>query len=32
MQQRKWAEAQAQFQKVISSGTYGLAANYEDNF
>lgn len=32
MQQRKWAEAQAQFQKVISSGTYGLAANYSDNF
>lgn len=32
MQQRKWAEAQAQFQKVISSGTYALAAKYEDNF
>ena len=32
MQQRKWAEAQAQFAKVISSGTYALAASYEDNF
>ena len=32
MQQRKWAEAQAQFQKVIDSGTYGLVPNYEDNF
>lgn len=32
MQQRKWAEAQTQFQKVIDSGTYGLVDNYEDNF
>ena len=32
MQQRKWADAQAQFKKVIDSGTYGLVDNYEDNF
>ena len=32
MQQRKWSDAQAQFQKVIASGTYGLVPNYEDNF
>ena len=32
MQQRKWAEAQVQFEKVISSGRYSLAARYEDNF
>ncbi|WP_071892720.1 RagB/SusD family nutrient uptake outer membrane protein [Hymenobacter sp. PAMC 26628] len=32
MQQRKWAEAQAQFQKVIDAGTYALVPNYEDNF
>ena len=32
MQQRKWAEAQAQFQKVIDLGTYGLAENFYDNF
>lgn len=32
MQQRKWAEASAQFAKVISSGTYALVPNYNDNF
>ena len=32
MQQRKWSDAQAQFQKVIDSGTYALVPNYEDNF
>ncbi|GAB2463173.1 membrane protein [Hymenobacter qilianensis] len=32
MQQRKWAEASAQFTKVISSGKYRLADNYLDNF
>ncbi|NML65416.1 RagB/SusD family nutrient uptake outer membrane protein [Hymenobacter sp. RP-2-7] len=32
MQQRKWSDAQAQFAKVISSGTYALVPNYEDNF
>ena len=32
MQQRKWAEAQAQFKKVIDSGTYSLAKNFYDNF
>lgn len=32
MQQRKWAEAQAQFQKVIDSKTYALAPTYEENF
>ena len=32
MQQRKWSDAKTQFDKVIASGTYGLAANYEDNF
>ena len=32
MQQRKWADAQAQFTKVISSGQYALVPNYLDNF
>ena len=32
MQNRRWAEASAQFQRVISSGTYSLTANYRDNF
>lgn len=32
MQQKRWADAQTQFQKVIGSGTYALVPNYEDNF
>ncbi|KUG08561.1 hypothetical protein ASU33_10420 [Solirubrum puertoriconensis] len=32
MQNRQWAQAQAQFQEVISSNQYQLAANYTDNF
>ncbi|WP_035561390.1 RagB/SusD family nutrient uptake outer membrane protein [Hymenobacter sp. IS2118] len=32
MQNRRWADAQAQFAQVISSGTYRLTANYTDNF
>ncbi|WP_375417259.1 RagB/SusD family nutrient uptake outer membrane protein [uncultured Hymenobacter sp.] len=32
MQQRKWAEASAQFKKVIDSEKYQLVANYLDNF
>lgn len=32
MQQRNWADASAQFTKVISSGKYSLAPNYLDNF
>lgn len=32
MQQRRWAEASAQFDEVISSNQYSLVANYVDNF
>ena len=32
MQNRRWADAQAQFAQVISSGTYRLTATYTDNF
>nr|WP_083322529.1 RagB/SusD family nutrient uptake outer membrane protein [Hymenobacter lapidarius] len=32
MQNRRWAEAQAQFAQVIGSGTYRLTTNYTDNF
>jgi hypothetical protein len=32
LQQREWAQAQARFQEVISSGQYSLVANYRDNF
>ncbi|UOQ52724.1 RagB/SusD family nutrient uptake outer membrane protein [Hymenobacter cellulosivorans] len=32
MQNKRWADAQAQFAQVISSGRYQLAANYTDNF
>jgi hypothetical protein len=32
MQNRRWADAQAEFAKVISSGVYSLTANYTDNF
>lgn len=32
MQNRRWAEAQAQFAQVIGSGTYQLTPAYTDNF
>jgi len=32
MQNRRWADAQAQFAQVISAGTYQLTAAYTDNF
>ncbi|UOQ76006.1 RagB/SusD family nutrient uptake outer membrane protein [Hymenobacter sp. 5516J-16] len=32
MQNKRWADAQAQFAQVISSGTYRLTADYTDNF
>jgi hypothetical protein len=32
MQNKRWADAQAQFALVISSGTYSLTSNYTDNF
>jgi hypothetical protein len=32
LQQRKWDQASAQFQEVITSGTYDLVPNYADNF
>ncbi|TGD82291.1 RagB/SusD family nutrient uptake outer membrane protein [Hymenobacter wooponensis] len=32
MQQRRWAEASAQFAEIISSGQYSLVPNYLDNF
>jgi len=32
MQNRRWADAQTQFARVISSGTYSLTPVYTDNF
>ncbi|HEX6557989.1 MAG TPA: RagB/SusD family nutrient uptake outer membrane protein [Longimicrobiales bacterium] len=32
LMQKKWTEAAAQFQQVVSSGTYTLLPNYADNF
>lgn len=32
LQQKKWADAAAQFATVVNSGTYRLLANYGDNF
>ncbi|GGF15564.1 RagB/SusD family nutrient uptake outer membrane protein [Hymenobacter cavernae] len=32
MQNRRWTDASAQFQRVIGSGVYSLTANYRDNF
>jgi hypothetical protein len=32
MQNKRWADAQAQFALVINSGTYSLTNNYTDNF
>ncbi|PJJ48041.1 RagB/SusD family nutrient uptake outer membrane protein [Hymenobacter chitinivorans] len=32
MQNKRWADAQAQFAQVISSGKYQLVPNYSDNF
>jgi hypothetical protein len=32
MQNKRWADAQAQFALVIGAGTYGLTSNYTDNF
>jgi starch-binding outer membrane protein, SusD/RagB family len=32
MNRGKYAEAKAELQKIISSGNYGLMANYSDNF
>jgi tetratricopeptide (TPR) repeat protein len=32
MQNKRWADAEAQFAKVINSGQYSLTANYTDNF
>ena len=32
MQQRRWAEASAQFTEVVNSGQYSLVPNYVDNF
>ena len=32
MQNKRWADAQAQFAQVIGSNTYSLVPNYSDNF
>jgi hypothetical protein len=32
MQNKRWADAQAQFALVIGAGTYSLTSNYTDNF